>query len=579
VYFDAKCLDFVCNRLYPDKTRIRDAVSEFLYDVCESTLIEIWSRVFDKEKALYTDVFHSDAGVQINMPYSSVLTEEQVCERSIGKFIINVPIEIPKSAGNIGATNIIVVFQSKLSECINNIEKIKHCLKKIIRDCLRASIRNAYEMVVVVSQKSDDLHSLLHKINQNVLIDDFKFEASSIFYFEKSTNSLILGATTGIEKQKSHFLKKSDIYYFSDSKSFTAVCWRKRQEIIENVYKQDPLKKITLGEEIGKKMYSRVYLPICRWSEPQRLGKSKCIGVIRAVNSNTDANFHPLTVIEVARLRIVIDAVAVLVERYAKAQAALFDQDRAIHGYVTDLGSIAISVQNIEKWLSKLEPDKASSDVAKSAYQEIVYRTRDIASVQDNMASQIMTVIRTVEGFTVNEHSGGDAVCRLPFRDIILRVHAARRSMSSSFYRNEIKITYNGEVRADDDFSKIPSLSIPNGAIYHVFRNLVENSIKYALPESTPELDIKWRVDDKYIYFNLKDCGIGIPGDEQKYVFRERFRGSQAKYLALRGSGLGLASSKKILNEFGGDLIFIAEKERKNGTTFVVKVPLHKGIS
>jgi len=105
--------------------------------------------------------------------------------------------------------------------------------------------------------------------------------------------------------------------------------------------------------------------------------------------------------------------------------------------------------------------------------------------------------------------------------------------------------------------------------IVQVLINLLGNAVKFT-EEGSVSLQIS-TIKDK-LKFDVKDTGIGIPDDEQKYIFEE-FRqvdGSTTKKYG--GTGLGLAICKKIVGLLEGK-ISVTSKVGE-GATFSFAVPL-----
>jgi two-component system sensor histidine kinase VicK len=105
-----------------------------------------------------------------------------------------------------------------------------------------------------------------------------------------------------------------------------------------------------------------------------------------------------------------------------------------------------------------------------------------------------------------------------------------------------------------------------------VVQNLLENAIKY-----TPEngnINISLEKDEESILFKIKDSGVGIPADQQERIFTKFFRGSNVIRLETDGSGLGLYTTKNIVESHNGKIWF--ESEEGKGTTFFVSLPVVK---
>jgi PAS domain S-box-containing protein len=101
--------------------------------------------------------------------------------------------------------------------------------------------------------------------------------------------------------------------------------------------------------------------------------------------------------------------------------------------------------------------------------------------------------------------------------------------------------------------------------LFEVLVNLMKNAAE-ALPEGG-SIGVETRVEEDRVVFQIKDSGIGITEENLKRVFNPFFTTK-----ATTGSGLGLASSRKIIEDCGGS-IFVESSERK-GTTFTIRLPL-----
>ncbi len=83
-----------------------------------------------------------------------------------------------------------------------------------------------------------------------------------------------------------------------------------------------------------------------------------------------------------------------------------------------------------------------------------------------------------------------------------------------------------------------------------VVDNLLDNAIKF-----TPEggwITVGAVEDEGYIVVHVADNGIGIPPDQQPYVFDRFYRVESDETLSLAGSGLGLAIVKSVIEKHNG---------------------------
>lgn len=98
--------------------------------------------------------------------------------------------------------------------------------------------------------------------------------------------------------------------------------------------------------------------------------------------------------------------------------------------------------------------------------------------------------------------------------------------------------------------------------------NLVNNAIKYS-PEFTT-IDFEVEEKGERLIIKITDQGIGIPKEEQKFVFNKYFRAENA--LLIQGTGIGLNIVKSHLENLDGTISFESEKDK--GSTFIISIPL-----
>lgn len=96
--------------------------------------------------------------------------------------------------------------------------------------------------------------------------------------------------------------------------------------------------------------------------------------------------------------------------------------------------------------------------------------------------------------------------------------------------------------------------------------NLLSNAIKY----SEKDIFINTSITPEQIQIIVKDQGMGIPKEEQEYLFTRFFRAKNATNI--QGTGLGLNIVRKYLELMNGTITF--ESELQVGTTFTITFPL-----
>lgn len=105
--------------------------------------------------------------------------------------------------------------------------------------------------------------------------------------------------------------------------------------------------------------------------------------------------------------------------------------------------------------------------------------------------------------------------------------------------------------------------------VRNILLNLLSNASKYS-NEGIIEMSIL--VDDKNVRITVSDNGIGIPEEQQKFIFGGFFRASNTRNIP--GTGLGLSIVKNYVQLLGGTISF--ESKVEVGTTFLVEFPMNQ---
>jgi signal transduction histidine kinase len=103
--------------------------------------------------------------------------------------------------------------------------------------------------------------------------------------------------------------------------------------------------------------------------------------------------------------------------------------------------------------------------------------------------------------------------------------------------------------------------------ISRVFANIIANAIQ-AMNARGGELAIETGEDGDYIWVKFRDSGCGIAAENLEKIFEPLFTTKP------KGIGLGLAISKRLVEENGGKIEVVSQAGQ--GATFTVKLPLEK---
>jgi len=103
-----------------------------------------------------------------------------------------------------------------------------------------------------------------------------------------------------------------------------------------------------------------------------------------------------------------------------------------------------------------------------------------------------------------------------------------------------------------------------------VVENFLDNAIRYIKRKG--RVKVKLEKQNKNIYFEVEDNGVGIPKEDQKYIFQRFFRSANVMRHQTEGSGLGLYIAKSIVEKSGGKIGFKSQENK--GSTFWFTIPI-----
>lgn len=107
-------------------------------------------------------------------------------------------------------------------------------------------------------------------------------------------------------------------------------------------------------------------------------------------------------------------------------------------------------------------------------------------------------------------------------------------------------------------------VSADRGQIERVFINLIGNALKFTPQDG--KISISAKRANNMIQINVKDTGFGIPLDAQEHIFEEFYRVDNTINQEVKGTGLGLALVKHIIEAHQGRIW--VESKPGEGSTF-----------
>ena len=125
---------------------------------------------------------------------------------------------------------------------------------------------------------------------------------------------------------------------------------------------------------------------------------------------------------------------------------------------------------------------------------------------------------------------------------------------------------------AEITYDPLPEVTINELQLLLLFQNLIGNAIKFR-GKKQPKIHISASQNSSEWIFSVKDNGIGIEPDfhERIFIIFERLH-TRDKY---PGTGIGLATCKRIVERFGGRIS--VDSEPGKGSVFSFTIPMKKG--
>ncbi|MGE5497347.1 MAG: sensor histidine kinase [Syntrophothermus sp.] len=119
--------------------------------------------------------------------------------------------------------------------------------------------------------------------------------------------------------------------------------------------------------------------------------------------------------------------------------------------------------------------------------------------------------------------------------------------------------------------SNCPPVKADSEAVGEALINLIDNAAKYSTEEK--EIHIKSGMNREYAFLEVSDRGIGISAENQKRIFEKFYRVTSGNVHNTKGTGLGLALVKHIMDVHKG--FVTVESSPGHGSTFRLNFSLN----
>ncbi|MBZ0277840.1 MAG: PAS domain-containing sensor histidine kinase [Anaerolineae bacterium] len=208
------------------------------------------------------------------------------------------------------------------------------------------------------------------------------------------------------------------------------------------------------------------------------------------------------------------------------------------HEFRTPLATIMSSSELLERYLERLTPARRDECLAVVRIQ-----VHHMKQILDDLSLLIAIETKLVT-----------------FAPVTLDLIAFIRQTADRLNLNtfDLRFTFEGDLSA---------VQVDENLLRPTLNHVLTNAAQYSPPGSTIRCHAQHEANN--IVITVTDQGIGIPEEDQSYIFDTFYRGRNVSHIG--GTGLGLAIARRCLDLHGGTIH--CESRSGEGTTFTIHLP------
>jgi len=191
-----------------------------------------------------------------------------------------------------------------------------------------------------------------------------------------------------------------------------------------------------------------------------------------------------------------------------------------------------------------------SDQAEKTDYFDII---KENGNRMEGLIDDLLTITRLKDGKLDSKKAS------FVFEDLVKEVIDEHKHFLEA---NNMKIEFSSPGDLPNVFASYPLIKI-------VLENLIDNAINYSKGSKKIEIILISKKDK--VIFVIKDKGMGVPKEDQKYIFEKFFRAKNAVHAEVNGTGLGLFIIKLILEGMDGKIWFTSQEGK--GSVFNFSLP------
>lgn len=229
-----------------------------------------------------------------------------------------------------------------------------------------------------------------------------------------------------------------------------------------------------------------------------------------------------------------------------RKEALLRKREMTINGTIHDLKSPLNSVITMMGWLKQTAPDKETKEMLETS-------KAGVRRLISNIEALLMTA-------------------RMDRRQVVLNKSLIDVPEMAEGVKKELSCLYPVKPHTICIINELPAgLQVMADGMYieNVIRNLMENALKYS--DAGVMIEVSLSIVNERLRVSVKDNGWGIAPCHQRKLFTQFYRVPRSEEQQQKGYGIGLAQSKYIINEHGGEIM--VKSAEGEGSTFTFIIP------
>jgi signal transduction histidine kinase len=118
-----------------------------------------------------------------------------------------------------------------------------------------------------------------------------------------------------------------------------------------------------------------------------------------------------------------------------------------------------------------------------------------------------------------------------------------------------------------------PRVKADPSVVEQILLNLIDNACKYASDSSDKRIELALSIDPRHARITVRDFGPGVDPARRKRLFKPFNKSARDAAHSAPGIGLGLALSRRLARDMGGDLTHDALPPGAPGASFTLHLP------